>query len=145
MLWHPHFQIVACQRGHFASSWGFDDRCDIFSLGIVAHQLFTGDVPYKVAYAGGKSYGPVDYEATRANMEPGWNGSCSCQANFWTPFFGVSRSFSKFSFRNQSRLPENWKQHQSQVTSIILMFRKVWFVDSIESIYSYPSQRFASP
>ena len=60
---------------------GFDDRCDIFSLGIVAHQLFTGDVPYKVAYAGGKSYGPVDYKATRANMETrdasavGCNGS----------------------------------------------------------------------
>lgn len=41
----------------------------MFSLGIVAHQLFTGEVPYKVAYTGGKSYGPVDYEKTRANME----------------------------------------------------------------------------
>ncbi|CAE7661465.1 CPK1 [Symbiodinium pilosum] len=48
---------------------GFDDRCDVFSLGIVAHQLFTGDVPYKVAYRGGASYGPVDYSQTLANMD----------------------------------------------------------------------------
>jgi len=59
-------EVIDCMLGRRSS---FDDRCDIFSLGIVAHQLFTGDVPYKVAYAGGKSYGPVDYEATRANME----------------------------------------------------------------------------
>lgn len=59
-------EVIDCMLGERSS---FDDRCDIFSLGIVAHQLFTGDVPYKVAYAGGKSYGPVDYKATCANMD----------------------------------------------------------------------------
>ncbi|CAK9022686.1 unnamed protein product [Durusdinium trenchii] len=59
-------EVIDCMLGKRAS---FDDKCDVFSLGIVAHQLFTGEVPYKVAYTGGKSYGPVDYEKTRANME----------------------------------------------------------------------------
>ena len=58
-------EVLGCMlgRGHF------DDRCDVFSLGIVAHQLFTGTVPYQVAYRGGKSYGPVDYEQTLRNMK----------------------------------------------------------------------------
>ena len=73
----------------------------------MAHQLFTGDVPYKVAYAGGKSYGPVDYEATRANMEPGRNASCSCHANFFIFFLVVPDRSQMFPFRNHSRLPEN--------------------------------------
>ncbi|CAE7690777.1 CPK1, partial [Symbiodinium microadriaticum] len=58
-------EVIDCMLGRRSS---FDDRCDVFSLGIVAHQLFTGDVPYKVAYRGGGSYGPVDYAQTRTNM-----------------------------------------------------------------------------
>lgn len=59
-------EVLDCMLGRTAH---FDDRCDVFSLGIVAHQLFTGETPYQVAYTGGKAYGPVDYEATRRNME----------------------------------------------------------------------------
>ncbi|CAJ1328873.1 unnamed protein product [Effrenium voratum] len=59
-------EVIDCMLGKGTS---FDDRCDIFSLGVVAHQLFTGKAPYDVAYKGGKTWGPVDYAATRANME----------------------------------------------------------------------------
>eukprot|EP00746_Dinoflagellata_sp_MGD_P132997 gnl/MRDRNA2_/MRDRNA2_66675_c0_seq1.p1 gnl/MRDRNA2_/MRDRNA2_66675_c0~~gnl/MRDRNA2_/MRDRNA2_66675_c0_seq1.p1 ORF type:complete len:629 (+),score=103.27 gnl/MRDRNA2_/MRDRNA2_66675_c0_seq1:333-2219(+) len=47
---------------------GFDERCDIYSVGIVTFQLLTGRLPYEITHTRGKK-GVVDYESTRANME----------------------------------------------------------------------------
>mmetsp|Transcript_84379 Transcript_84379/g.235414 ORF Transcript_84379/g.235414 Transcript_84379/m.235414 type:complete len:493 (-) Transcript_84379:81-1559(-) len=45
---------------------GFDQRCDIYSLGVVAFELFTGKVPYEPVSRNDGSY---DYAATRELVE----------------------------------------------------------------------------
>eukprot|EP00421_Protoceratium_reticulatum_P059059 CAMPEP_0168498868 /NCGR_PEP_ID=MMETSP0228-20121227/73494_1 /TAXON_ID=133427 /ORGANISM="Protoceratium reticulatum, Strain CCCM 535 (=CCMP 1889)" /LENGTH=539 /DNA_ID=CAMNT_0008515771 /DNA_START=1 /DNA_END=1620 /DNA_ORIENTATION=- len=46
---------------------GFDERCDVYSLGAVA-ELLAGRAACEPVHRGGFAYGPVDYEATRERM-----------------------------------------------------------------------------
>merc|ERR1719171_428383 len=52
---------------HLGQTGGFDEQCDIYSLGICAFELLVGRPPYQPVLKGGN--GPVDYAATRSQIE----------------------------------------------------------------------------
>jgi len=48
---------------------GFDYRCDIYSLGVVAFELLTGESPYKPTFQGVKHRSQIDWEGTLRAIE----------------------------------------------------------------------------